>query len=154
MISTLVLLFGVIGGEQQPTCADYDKAPYEASYNRCMKTRRPLLALLGAPWCPACPHAHVFVPRLHQLGEYGYINCEKDKDLAQQVHNGPIPCLVVYRNLDGRWVKEEYVGAAEIEKFVKAEEEKPRLPPDFKPPEPKPEPKQAVKPVPPKAEKK
>ena len=118
MILTMVMVLGLGASE----CADYDKAPYDQAYNRCMKTGRPLFALLGAPWCPACPQAHVFVPRLHKLGEYGYVNVDKDKELFQQLGEGPIPRLFVFRRIKDKWERSTYVGADNIKAFVEQED--------------------------------
>ena len=124
MISTVVMMLGLTIGAEQ-ACPDYDKAPYDQAYHKSLKTGRPLLALIGAPWCIACPRAHQLVPRLHKLGEYGYINCDQDREFAQKVADyGPIPRLAIYRRVKDHWEKTVVVDANKIEDFIKEEEKK------------------------------
>lgn len=126
MISAVVMALSLtVVGVEDAKCPDYEQAPYADAYHRCQKSGRPLMVLIGAPWCGACPLAHVFVPRLHKLGEYGYVNYDKDPSFAAQVAGqGGIPRLAVFRRIKDRWSSEVFVGAPEIEKFVKQEEAK------------------------------
>lgn len=131
-MNSLLLLCALVGASPTPaTCApaDYDKAPYTESYNRSLKTGRPLLCLKGAHWCTACPRAHAFVSLFHRLGEYCYVDNDHDQEIFNQLGGGPIPQLVIYRKTVRGWTREAIVDADHIKAFADTEEEKLKNPP-------------------------
>lgn len=118
MISKLVLLAGLTLGAES-------EAPYAVARENCLKSQRPLIALVGAVrWCVPCKKAHQLVPLLRLKGEYAYVDTDDDPALAESIAgSGPIPRLAVWRKVKEGWVRKVYVNAEEIEKFAKKEAE-------------------------------
>jgi len=119
------------------------KEDYESAYDRAQADGRPLVVLIGAPWCPGCrTMKQSTMPRLNRTGKLaGVVYTEVDSDeqpkLATKLMRGnSIPQLVVFYKDESGWRRGQLTGAqseSQIEALLKkavgaqAESAKPKL---------------------------
>lgn len=102
---------------------------YKAAYQQAESDRRPLVVLVGAPWCPGCrTMKQVTIPRMQKSGKLaGVVYTEVDSDqqpgLADRILRGnSIPQLVVYYQDETGWRRAQLTGAqseASVEALIK-----------------------------------
>ncbi len=107
-------------GEQE---SDYDRA-----YQQSVATGRPLVVLLGAPWCPACQQLkNNVLPQIADAGglkhvEFAYVDCDRQPDLAARLRRGDyIPQLIRFDQQPSGWDRRFLIGARstqEIQAFL------------------------------------
>lgn len=102
---------------------------YAQAYKAHQESGRPLVVLVGADWCPGCRVMHdSTIPQAQRNGllkdvEFVYINTDRQRSLASKImHGGSIPQLVMYRETEKGWQREQLTGAqslSSIRSFVK-----------------------------------
>jgi thioredoxin-like negative regulator of GroEL len=93
---------------------------YVAALADAEASRRPLLVLVGAEWCPGCQTMkHSVLPSMARRGalkgvSFITVDADAESELAKQLMRGPsIPQLIVFsRGLDGKWHREQITGEA------------------------------------------
>jgi thiol-disulfide isomerase/thioredoxin len=117
---------------------------YAQAYQRSLATGRPLLVLVGAPWCPACEQMkHSVLPQVAEAGGlndvvFAYVDFDQQQELASRLlESKSIPQLIRLDRTDAGWNRRVLVGAKtprEVFSFVQGgrrpESDRPaRLPP-------------------------
>jgi thioredoxin-like negative regulator of GroEL len=113
MISLLlgVVLMGM--SSKQPLAQDYAEA-----YRDSVSKQKPLLVVVGAPWCPACNSLKdsTILP-MAETGELdgvslAMINRDEDPELAQKLTGGEplIPQIILYTPEQGKWKRQKLMG--------------------------------------------
>ncbi len=91
---------------------------YQEALQDAQKRQRPLLVLVGAPWCPGCQTMKQQVlPGLARRGAlkpvtFTTVDYHADTETAQQLMRvAGIPQLIVFSPLpDGKWHREQLIG--------------------------------------------
>jgi thioredoxin-like negative regulator of GroEL len=114
MVSFLlaVVLSGVTSEQQL-------KQDYAEAYRESVAQDKPLMVVVGAPWCPACNVLKETTLRtMAQSGELdqvsvAMINRDKEPELAQRLTDGEkmLPQIIVYTRSDsGSWQRRRLKG--------------------------------------------
>ena len=113
MVSLLlgVVLAGITSG--QPSQQDYAEA-----YRSSVSQQKPLLVVIGAPWCPACNSLKesTILPMAQtgELDDVSFVMINKDEDpaLAQQLTEGEqlIPQIILFTPEEGTWKRQKLKG--------------------------------------------
>lgn len=113
MVSLLlaVVLAGVTSENQL-------KQNYAEAYEQSVSQQKPLMVVVGAPWCPACNVLkETTIRSMAQTGELdavslAVINRDDEPVLAQQLTKGEqmIPQIIVYTQDNGRWKRRKLLG--------------------------------------------
>ena len=110
------LLFGIAMAaiiSDQPTQQNYAEA-----YRNSVSQQKPLLVVVGAPWCPACNtlKESTILP-MAETGELdgvslAIINKDEDPELAKELTDGEqmIPQIILYTPDQGRWKRQRLTG--------------------------------------------
>ena len=110
------LLFGIAMAaiiSDQPTQQNYAEA-----YRNSVSQQKPLLVVVGAPWCPACNtlKESTILP-MAETGELdgvslAIINKDEDPELAKELTDGEqmIPQIILYTPDQGRWKRQSLTG--------------------------------------------
>ena len=114
MVSLLLaVILSSVTSEQQL------KQDYAEAYKQSVAEDKPLMVVVGAPWCPACNVLKdTTIRTMAKSGELDdvsitMINRDKDPELAQQLTEGvkTIPQIIVYTKSDsGRWKRRRLMG--------------------------------------------
>lgn len=92
---------------------------YADAYKRSVMEDKPLMIVVGAPWCPACNVLKdTTLSPMVDSGELDdvslvMINRDEDPELANQVTNGvrTLPQIIVYSKEEtGKWTRRRLVG--------------------------------------------
>ncbi len=104
---------------------------YQQAFHRAEAQGKPLLVLIGAPWCPGCRvMKQITMPKFRRSGGLkGIIFTEVDADakpkLCQKLLRGnSIPQLVLYTRAGKLWRRTQLTGARsakEVRTFLKRE---------------------------------
>ena len=96
-------------------------ANYKDAYQEAKETGKPLVILVGADWCPGCrTMKHSVIPALEKSGElsqvsFATVNTDQDSELAGKLmQGGSIPQLIVYKQTDKGWQREQVTGARSV----------------------------------------
>jgi thioredoxin-like negative regulator of GroEL len=97
-----------------------DPVSYEAAFKDAQTRDRPLLVLIGAPWCPGCQTMKKnLLPEMAKKGKldaisYATVDADAEPELASQLMRGRgIPQLIVFsKKADGKWHREQLNGEA------------------------------------------
>ena len=94
---------------------------YGDAYREAKETGKPLVILVGADWCPGCQTMkHSVIPALKKSGDLAHVsfatvNTDQDRELAGKLmQGGSIPQLIVYRQTDKGWQREQVTGARSV----------------------------------------
>ena len=111
------LLLAVILGNV--TSASVPHKEYAEAYKESVAEEKPLMVVVGAPWCPACNvlKESTIVP-MAETGELKdvsltLINRDVDPELAKQLTKGDkmLPQIIVYsKSTDGSWQRSRLKG--------------------------------------------
>ena len=91
---------------------------YADAYRNSISQQKPLLVVVGAPWCPACTtlKQSTIVP-MAETGELdgvslAMINKDESPELAQQLTEGEqlIPQIILYTPNEGSWKRQKLMG--------------------------------------------
>lgn len=113
MASLLLGLIFLVITSDQPTQLNYAEA-----YRNSVSEQKPLLVVVGAPWCPACTtlKESTILP-MAETGELdgvslAMINKDEDPELAQQLTGGEtlIPQIILYTPEHGTWKRQRLKG--------------------------------------------
>ncbi len=98
---------------------------FTLAYTRSLESGRPLVVLLGAPWCPSCQvMKKKTIPVVAQQGglagvEYAYVNVDTRPELAGKLLEGrAIPQLVRLDRVPQGWRINRLVGAQAAEQIT------------------------------------
>ena len=91
---------------------------YSEAYAQSVREQKPLMVVVGAPWCPACNVLKETTLRpMAKTGELdavslAVINRDKDPELAQQLTKGEkmLPQIIVYTPERGTWKRRKLMG--------------------------------------------
>lgn len=113
MVSFLlaVVLTGVTSEQQM-------QQKYSDAYEQSVKQHKPLMVVVGAPWCPACNVLkETTIKSMAKTGELdgvslAVINRDDDPELAKQLTEGEkmLPQIIVYTQDKGRWKRRRLLG--------------------------------------------
>ena len=98
---------------EQAVQQDYAKA-----YRDSISEGKPLLVIVGAPWCPACQTLkEATILPMAQTGELddvsvALINKDQDPQLAKELTGGEpmIPQIILYTSEQGKWKRRKLMG--------------------------------------------
>jgi thiol-disulfide isomerase/thioredoxin len=117
------------------------------SYNKAReltaKTGRPMMVLVGAEWCPACVKMkNQIIPKiaknLLKKVSFAMVDLDKDSKLGRELtQNGPIPQLVMFRQVNKQWKARRLIGGTPVGKVEHFIEEGLDLDAKAKSPQPK-----------------
>jgi thioredoxin-like negative regulator of GroEL len=91
---------------------------YAEAYRDSVSQQKPLLVVVGAPWCPACNSLKqsTILP-MAELGELdgvslAMINKDEDPELAKELTGGEqmIPQIILYTPDHGGWKRQKLTG--------------------------------------------
>ncbi len=101
---------------------------YAAAHRATCQTGKPLVVMVGAPWCAPCRQMkRTILPQCKKQGvfkrvTFALVNADREQKLAQKlIRGGPIPQLIMYRRTAGGWKRRKLIGGqsvATVEKFV------------------------------------
>lgn len=113
MVSLLlaVVLAGVTSEQQM-------HQKYADAYAQSVEQQKPLLVVVGAPWCPACNVLkETTIRSMAKTGELddvslAVINRDDEPELAKQLTKGEnmLPQIILYSNDNGRWRRQKLTG--------------------------------------------
>ena len=91
---------------------------YADAYKQSVSQHKPLMVVVGAPWCPACNVLkETTIRSMAQTGELdavslAVINRDDDPELARQLTEGEqmLPQIIVYTQDKGRWKRRKLLG--------------------------------------------
>jgi thioredoxin-like negative regulator of GroEL len=122
MISLLlaVVLVGVTSDKELVgvTSENAMEQNYAQAYEQSIKQQKPLMVVVGAPWCPACNVLKDSTLRpMAQTGELDavslvVVNRDEDPELANQLTKGEqmIPQIILYTPDNGQWKRQKLLG--------------------------------------------
>jgi thioredoxin-like negative regulator of GroEL len=115
------LLFALGAGCLLPPGA-HGGETYAEAYAQSQEQSKPLLAFVGAAWCPACrTMKEATLPQLrarHALDGFALALVDLDRDGeigARLTDGGPIPQLVLWRKTAQGWTVRRLIGSQSIE---------------------------------------
>ena len=101
---------------------------YAVAYKQMKEEGKPLVVLVGAPWCPACQQmSQGTIPQAKKQGmfqnvAYAYVNSDNDPELANRLLSGrAIPQLIMFHNSPEGWKRQQLIGAqstSSLQSFV------------------------------------
>ena len=113
MVSLLiaVVLAGVTSEQQM-------QQKYSEAYEVSVQQQKPLMVVVGAPWCPACNVLkETTIRSMAKTGELddvslAVINRDEDPELARRLTNGErvLPQIILYSKDQGRWKRRKLLG--------------------------------------------
>jgi thioredoxin-like negative regulator of GroEL len=91
---------------------------YEEAYKQSISEHKPLMVVVGAPWCPACNVLkETTIRSMAQTGELddvslAVVNRDEDPELAKKLTAGErmLPQIIVYTNDHGSWKRRKLLG--------------------------------------------
>lgn len=123
MISLMmaVVLVSVTSDQTQQVTSDQpQKQTYAEAYAESVEERKPLMVVVGAPWCPACNVLKdTTIKSMEQTGELDavslvVVNRDEQPELAQKLTKGEqlIPQIIVYAQDEenGKWKRRKLSG--------------------------------------------
>ncbi len=90
---------------------------YETAFAKAQKENKPLLILVGAPWCASCQvMKRDTIEPMKEAGELDsvvvtYVDKDQRPELAEQLMKGEtLPQVVMFAQEEGRWKRFSLVG--------------------------------------------
>ena len=91
---------------------------YSEAYEHSVKEKKPLLVVVGAPWCPACNVLkETTIKSMAKTGELddvsiALIDRDEDPELSKQLTEGEkmLPQIILYSQDKGRWQRRRLLG--------------------------------------------
>lgn len=98
---------------------------FTTAYTQSLESGRPLVVLLGAPWCPSCQvMKKATIPAVARQGglagvEYAYVDVDEKPQLAAKLLEGrAIPQLVRLDRVPQGWRVSRLIGAQKAEQIT------------------------------------
>lgn len=101
---------------------------YADAYYQMKSSGKPLVVLIGAPWCPGCRvMKNTTIPQAFEQGllkdvHYAYLNSDEDPVMARKLMSGgTIPQTILFYQTAEGWQRKQLTGAhslVQIESFV------------------------------------
>jgi thiol:disulfide interchange protein len=114
----LAFLLAVTGDSAKPL-------DYEAAFAKAEKEKKPLLILVGAPWCASCQvMKRDTIEPMKEAGELQdvvvtYIDKDARPELAAQLMKGEtLPQIVIFSKEDGKWKRFSLTGMQSRKRMV------------------------------------
>ncbi|MDA8744030.1 thioredoxin family protein [Rubripirellula amarantea] len=113
MVSLLLaLVLSGVTSEQQL------QQDYAEAYQQSVEQQKPLMVVVGAPWCPACNVLkETTITPMAQTGELdsvslAVINRDDDPELVKQLTKGDkmLPQIIVFTQDNGQWKRRKLMG--------------------------------------------
>jgi thiol-disulfide isomerase/thioredoxin len=109
-VSVLVVLQSLLGAEP---------VSYHAAFKDAQAKERPLLVLVGAPWCPGCrTMKQTVLPNLAKRGgldsvSFAAVDLEVEPEMANSLMRGNgLPQLIIFtKQSGGQWHREQITGS-------------------------------------------
>jgi len=105
------------------------KEDYDSAFERAEADGRPLVVLIGAPWCPGCrTMKQATMPRMNRAGKldkvvYTEVDSDQQPKLANKLMRGnSIPQLIVFYKDETGWRRGQLTGAhseSQVEALLK-----------------------------------
>ena len=110
-----LLLGDVLSGM---TSAHPTQQNYADAYRNSISEQKPLLVVVGAPWCPACTSLkESTIKPMADSGEldevsFAMINKDEDPELARELTKGEqlIPQIILFTPKEGSWKRQKLRG--------------------------------------------
>ena len=91
---------------------------YADAYQQSVDQEKPLMVVVGAPWCPACNVLkEQTIKQMAQTGELdavslAVINKDEEPELVKQLTEGEkmLPQIIVFTKDEGRWKRRRLMG--------------------------------------------
>ncbi|MGB7329210.1 MAG: thioredoxin family protein [Rubripirellula sp.] len=91
---------------------------YAEAYKESVDQQKPLMVVVGAPWCPACNVLKdTTIKQMAQTGELDsvsltVINKDDEPELVKQLTGGDkmLPQIIVFTREHGRWQRRKLLG--------------------------------------------
>lgn len=91
---------------------------YAEAYEASVQEHKPLMVVVGAPWCPACNVLkETTIKQMASTGELdsvslAVINKDEDPELVKQLTGDDkmLPQIIVFTQEDGRWERRKLLG--------------------------------------------
>ncbi|QDT06778.1 Thioredoxin [Rubripirellula lacrimiformis] len=91
---------------------------YADAYQASVEQQKPLMVVVGAPWCPACNVLKdTTIKQMAEMGELdsvslAVINKDEDPELVKQLTAGDqlLPQIIVFTQDNGRWKRRKLLG--------------------------------------------
>jgi thioredoxin-like negative regulator of GroEL len=91
---------------------------YAEAYQQSVDQEKPLMVVVGAPWCPACNVLkETTIKQMAQTGELdsvslAVINRDEEPELVKELTAGEkmLPQIIVFTKDDGRWKRRRLMG--------------------------------------------
>ena len=108
----LVLALSGLTSEQQL------QLNYAEAYKNSVAQHKPLMVVVGAPWCPACQVLkETTIKQMAQTGELDsvsltVINRDEEPEFVKELTGGEkmLPQIIVFTNERGRWKRDRLMG--------------------------------------------
>ena len=114
----MVLLLMAIALTSATSSNDPMNLEYAQAYQQSVQQHKPLMVVVGAPWCPACNvlKQSTIIP-MAQTGELNdvslaMINRDEEPELVKQLTGGNnmLPQIIVFTNENGQWQRHKLLG--------------------------------------------
>ncbi|RMF39429.1 MAG: thioredoxin [Planctomycetota bacterium] len=94
---------------------------YEAAFQKADRENKPLLIMVGAPWCASCQiMKRETLETMHRDGElkdvvFTFVNRDERPELAEKLLRGQtLPQIIVYKKSSGAWKRFSVVGMQSV----------------------------------------
>ncbi len=119
MIRVAFLLMSVVGQG-----AGDAELSYEAAFQQADRENKPLLVMVGAPWCAACQvMKRETLATMKRDGELKdvvctFVNRDERPELAEKLLRGQtLPQIIVYKKSAGQWKRFSVVGMQSVSRM-------------------------------------
>ncbi|MDG2222463.1 MAG: thioredoxin family protein [Rubripirellula sp.] len=120
MMISLILSLIFLGTSPSTSSADQKAKTqdYAAAYKQSLEEQKPLMVIVGAPWCPACNVLkETTLKEMKKNGDFDavaltMVNRDEQPELAKQLTNGEnvIPQIIVYTPQENGWKRRKLLG--------------------------------------------
>ena len=93
-----------------------------ADAHRQAENGKPMVVLVGAPWCAPCQQMKkTVIPQIRNRGllqkvAFAFVNADRDRQLARKLTGGgAIPQLVMFRKTSNGWKRRKLVGGQSVD---------------------------------------
>ncbi|MEZ6136498.1 MAG: thioredoxin family protein [Pirellulaceae bacterium] len=114
----LAFLLAITGDNAKPL-------DYETAFAKAEKEKKPLLILVGAPWCASCQvMKRDTIEPMKESGQLDnvvvtYIDKDQRPELAEQLMKGEtLPQIVMFSKEDGKWKRYSLTGMQSQKRMV------------------------------------
>ena len=118
MMISLILSLIFLGTSPSSTDQKPEDQDYATAYKQSLDEQKPLMVIVGAPWCPACNVLkETTLKEMKKNGDLEavsltLVNRDEQPELAKQLTNGVtvIPQIIVYTPEQNGWKRRKLLG--------------------------------------------